>query len=273
MERDLLMGETSLAERLGRKPEERLLIINCDDAGSSHAANVAIHRSVVYGVATSATLMVPCPWAYAAARRLHGWPTGVHLTLTSEHRDYRWRALTGGASLRDADGFLHSTSRAALDRLDPEDARIECRAQIQVALSWGVDVTHLDAHMNVMQARDDLSEVYFALAAEFRLPVRMLPPHIANRGAGPGGWIGRVLGRKPARLDPGRFHFYEHTPPAPSGGLREDFARVVLRFADGTFTQPDWQHYPVIPQAIQSARFDCAQDIVHMNGVDRVAIP
>ena len=30
--------------------------------------------------------------------------------------------------------------------------------------------------MNVMQARDDLSEVYLDLALEFRLPVRMLPP-------------------------------------------------------------------------------------------------
>jgi predicted glycoside hydrolase/deacetylase ChbG (UPF0249 family) len=75
---------------------------------------------------------------------------GVHLTLTSEHLDYRWRALTSGASLQDAEGFLHKTWRAALDRLDPQDVRIECRAQIEAALSWGVDVTHLDAHMNVM---------------------------------------------------------------------------------------------------------------------------
>jgi chitin disaccharide deacetylase len=177
------MGETSLSERLGRRPDERLLIINCDDAGSSHAANIATYRSMVYGVATSATLMVPCPWARGAARMLNGWPMGVHLTLTSEYLDYRWRALTSGASLHDAEGFLHGTSRAALDRLDPQDVHMECRAQIEAALSWGVDVTHLDAHMNIMQARDDLSEIYFELAAEFQLPVRMLPPQIADRGS------------------------------------------------------------------------------------------
>jgi chitin disaccharide deacetylase len=42
-----------------------------------------------------------------------------------------------------------------------------------MALSWGVDVTHLDTHMNVLQARADLYEIYLDLAAEFRLPVRM----------------------------------------------------------------------------------------------------
>jgi predicted glycoside hydrolase/deacetylase ChbG (UPF0249 family) len=77
-----------LAKLLGRRPDERLLIINCDDAGSSHAANVATYRSMVYGVATSATLMVPCPWAREAARMLDGHPVGVHLTLTSEHRGH-----------------------------------------------------------------------------------------------------------------------------------------------------------------------------------------
>jgi hypothetical protein len=52
-----------LVERLGYRPDDRLLIVNCDDLGSSHSANVATYRSMVDGVATSATLMVPCPWA------------------------------------------------------------------------------------------------------------------------------------------------------------------------------------------------------------------
>jgi hypothetical protein len=54
-----------LVERLGYRPDDRLLIVNCDDLGSSHSANVATYRSMVDGVATSATLMVPCPWARA----------------------------------------------------------------------------------------------------------------------------------------------------------------------------------------------------------------
>jgi len=162
-----------LAERLGYGPQDRLLIINCDDLGSSHSANLATLRAMTEGVATSATLMLPCAWAREAARMFQGLAVGVHLTLTSEYRGYRWRGLTGGASLYDDEGFLPATTEAALQRVDAGEAQAECRAQIETALGWGVDVTHLDAHMYVMQSRSDLFEAYVDLAREFRLPVRM----------------------------------------------------------------------------------------------------
>jgi chitin disaccharide deacetylase len=168
----------SVAERLGYGPTGRLLIVNCDDLGSSHSANVATFRSMVYGVATSATLMVPCPWAREAARMFKRLSVGVHLTLTCEYRGYRWRGLTNGASLHDDEGFFPTTTEAALQQVDVAQARAECRAQIEAALSWGVDVTHLDTHMNVLQTRTDLYEIYLDLAEEFRLPVRMF-----SRGA------------------------------------------------------------------------------------------
>ncbi|MBR0683666.1 ChbG/HpnK family deacetylase [Roseomonas eburnea] len=167
------MAGSELAQRLGFDREARLLIVNCDDLGSSHAANLATHRALSQGIATDATLMVPCPWAPEAVRLCRGFPIGVHLTLTSEYEGYRWRGLTRGASLHDADGFLPRSAAEALGRLAAEDARAECLAQIETALSWGVDVTHLDAHMGVMQDRADLFAVYLDLAARFRLPVRM----------------------------------------------------------------------------------------------------
>src|ERR1700722_18822739 len=92
---------SNLAARLRSSPDSRLQIVNCDDLGSSHSANVAAFRSIVYGVATSATIMVPCPWAREAAYMLKDSPVGVHLTLTSEYRGHRWRGLTHGAALRD----------------------------------------------------------------------------------------------------------------------------------------------------------------------------
>jgi predicted glycoside hydrolase/deacetylase ChbG (UPF0249 family) len=110
------MVQPSLAERLGYGPEDRLLIVNCDDLGSSHSANVATFRSMVDGVATSATLMVPCPWAREAGRMCEGFAIGVHLTLTSEYRGYRWRSLTNGASLHDDEGFFPTTTEVALER-------------------------------------------------------------------------------------------------------------------------------------------------------------
>ncbi|MBX9702494.1 MAG: ChbG/HpnK family deacetylase [Acetobacteraceae bacterium] len=171
----------SLAERLGHGPGARLLIVNCDDLGVSRPANRAILRAMTQGLATSASLMVPCPWAEEAARMLRGLPVGVHLTLTSEYAAPRWRGLTAGASLHDAAGFLHARTVPALASVAAEEARAECRAQIEAALGWGVDVTHLDAHMNIMQARADLFEVMLDLATAFRLPVRMFPAAIADR--------------------------------------------------------------------------------------------
>ena len=38
---------TTLAERLGYRPDDRLLIINCDDLGVCHAANVAVYEALL----------------------------------------------------------------------------------------------------------------------------------------------------------------------------------------------------------------------------------
>lgn len=184
--RETGIAGSDLAERLGFDRAARLLIVNCDDLGYCHAANLATQRALARGIATDATLMVPCPWAPEAVQLCRGFPIGVHLTLTSEYEGYRWRGLTRGATLHDADGFLPRTSAVALARLDAEDARNECLAQIETALAWGVDVTHLDAHMGVMQDRADLFDVYLDLAARFRVPVRMAPAdHTARQGFAP----------------------------------------------------------------------------------------
>ena len=102
-----------------------------------------------------------------------GFPVGVHLTLTCEYGGYQWRGLTNRASLYDNEGFFPATAKVALQQVAEADARAECRAQVEAALSWGVDVTHLDTHMNIMQDRTDLYEVYLDLAEEFRLLIRM----------------------------------------------------------------------------------------------------
>jgi chitin disaccharide deacetylase len=170
---DALASE-SLAERLGGVADDRILIVNCDDLGSSHSANVAIEDCLRRGVATSATLMVPCPWAFEAAVRLKGAGIGVHLTLTAEYPRYRWRSLTGAKSLHDADGFLPRTAAEVFAKASLDDARAECRAQIDQALAWGVDVTHLDSHMGTVQTEPRFFGLYLELAAEYDLPLRMV---------------------------------------------------------------------------------------------------
>lgn len=168
------MNMPSLAERLGYNADDRLLIVNCDDFGSSRDANNATLECFERGIASSATLMVPCPWALDAVRRSTRYPVGVHLTLTSEYPSYRWRGLTSGASLLDGEGYLPRTAEEVHRAASLHEVREECRAQIAQALSWGLDVTHIDAHMGTAQTDPRFFAVYVDLAAEFDLPLRMV---------------------------------------------------------------------------------------------------
>ena len=163
----------SLVERLGYGADEKLLIVNCDDLGSSAAANRATQRALATGMATSATLMVPCPWALDGVAKATGGGIGVHLTLTCEYPGYRWRSLTGAASLHDTQGYMPATAQEVWAKADLEDVRAECRAQVDQAYAWGVDVTHLDAHMGTMQIDPRYFALFVDLAAHYDLPLRM----------------------------------------------------------------------------------------------------
>ncbi|HLI44984.1 MAG TPA: polysaccharide deacetylase family protein [Acidimicrobiales bacterium] len=167
------MTTGSLAERLGFAPDARVLIVNCDDLGSSHAANVGVYDSLREGVATSATLMVPCPWARGAAAEYRGEDVGVHLTLNSEWDLYRWGPITQAPSLLDGDGGFPRTVADVWEHADLDEVRRECRAQVERAIYWGFDVSHLDSHMGTLQLRPEFFDVYLDLADEFRLPLRL----------------------------------------------------------------------------------------------------
>jgi predicted glycoside hydrolase/deacetylase ChbG (UPF0249 family) len=164
---------TTLAEQLGYDHDARLLIINCDDLGSSHAANVGVYESLRSGLATSATLMVPCPWSRAAAAAYLGEDIGVHLTLNCEYDLYRWGPITHAPSLLDGDGGLPRTITDVWDHADLDEVRRECRAQIERAILWGFDVSHLDSHMGTLQLRPEFFDIYLELAVEYQLPLRL----------------------------------------------------------------------------------------------------
>jgi predicted glycoside hydrolase/deacetylase ChbG (UPF0249 family) len=173
----------TLAERLGYPPDAKLLIINCDDLGSSRSANVAVYDALRDGVATSATLMVPCPWARDAAAMYRGEDVGVNLTLTSEWDTYRWGPITHSPSLLDGDGGFPRTTVDVWDHADIDEVRKECRAQIERAIYWGFDVSHLDAHMGTLQLRPEFFDVYLEMAVEFGLPMRTVGARV-ERGIG-----------------------------------------------------------------------------------------
>jgi predicted glycoside hydrolase/deacetylase ChbG (UPF0249 family) len=168
---------------LGHPADAKLLIVNCDDLGSSHAANVGVYEALREGMATSASLMVPAPWAREAAARYRGEDVGVHLTINAEWDLYRWGPITHAPSLLDGDGGFPRTVEDSWDHADVDEVRRECRAQIERAIYWGFDVSHLDSHLGMMQLRPEFFDVYLDMAVEFRLPIR-LPSTITPDQAG-----------------------------------------------------------------------------------------
>ncbi len=167
------MGLT-LVEALGYRADETLVIVNCDDLGSSHAANVATADALDAGTATSATLMVPCRWSREAVDMCGGNDIGIHLTLNCETESERWGPLTRGPSLVDSEGMFPKTIEEVWTKADPREVLDECRSQIDRASEWGLDVTHLDSHVgHMIQRTPALFDVYTELASEYRLPVRL----------------------------------------------------------------------------------------------------
>ncbi|MFV0308308.1 MAG: ChbG/HpnK family deacetylase [Desertimonas sp.] len=178
------MAVVSLAERLGRAPDARLVILSCDDLGSCHAANVGVMTALHRGLATCASLMVPAPWARHAAEHIEaGDDIGVHLTLNAEHRHYRWGPITHAPSLLSGDGGFPRGIDDLWEHADPDEVHRELRAQIERAQAWGVDVTHLAPHLTAITLRPEFFDVYLDLAVDFRLPIR-LPSSITTEQAG-----------------------------------------------------------------------------------------
>jgi predicted glycoside hydrolase/deacetylase ChbG (UPF0249 family) len=163
----------TLAERLGHPADAKLLIVTCDDLGLTHASNVATYDALRHGLASSAALMVPGPWARDAAAGYRGEDIGVNLTLNAELDTYRWGPLTHAPSLLDGDGGFPRTVEDAWEHADLEEVRRECRAQVERAIVWGFDVSHLASHLGAMQLRPEFFDVYLELAVDFGLPLRL----------------------------------------------------------------------------------------------------
>ncbi len=166
-------GVTSLAEALGHAPDAKLLIITCDDLGVSYATNSAVYDSLRTGVATSAGLVVPGPWAREAAASYRGEDIGIHLTLNAEYDLYRWGPVTHAPSLLDGDGGFPRTVVDLWEHADIDEVRRECRAQIERAIYWGFDVSHISAHLGALELRPEFFDVALELAVDFRLPLRL----------------------------------------------------------------------------------------------------
>jgi len=213
----------TVLERLGHPPEAKLLIINCADLGLCHAATVGVYDALREGIGTSASLIVPAPWARESASRFRGDDIGVQLTLNAEHDRYRWGPITQAPSLLDGDGGFPRTVSDLWDHADLDEVRRECRAQVERAVLWGFDISHLAAHLDALVLRPEFFDIYLELALDFALPLRLLGAEAEPNV----GFPVRQLASEEGVL------FADHFATLPAVGLRNAFVELVSTLPPG----------------------------------------
>ena len=175
------MTQRRANQLLGFPKDARLLIVNTDDFGMCHAVNEAIFTVLRQGIATSATLMAPCPWALHAAQFLTAHPEisfGVHLTVISEWLNYRWGPLTPREkipTLVESLGYFYTFDQMPefLAKVNLSELETEFRAQIEWVLAQGLKPSHLDWHALRIDTRPEISDVMLKLAREYGLALRV----------------------------------------------------------------------------------------------------
>ncbi len=237
---------TSLVEALGFPPDASLLIVTCDELGVSYASNSGVYSALREGVAKDAGLVVPGPWAREAAARYRGEDVGVHLTLNAEYDLYRWGPITHCPSLLDGDGGFPRTVEDLWDHADTDEVRRECRAQVERAIYWGFDVSHLSCHLGALESRPEFFDVALELAVEFALPLR-LPDASAERQWG---FPFRALAAEEGVISPDylirvkRTRSTKHALDELFSDLKPGVTEIVLRPAADTAelraVAPDW---------------------------------
>jgi len=166
----------TLAARLGYPADSKLLIIHADDLAVAHSEDAASFDALDKGAATSASIMIPCPWLTEVADYAKAHPDadlGLHLTLTAEWKTDRWSPTESKdkvPSLLDPDGYLWPDAPPALQHLKADEVERELRAQVERAYAMGIHPTHLDSHMGMLFLRPDLFGAYVKVAREFKLP-------------------------------------------------------------------------------------------------------
>lgn len=169
-----------VASQTQQKPNPRL-IVRGDDMGFSHASNIACLDSYKNGIETSIEIMVVTPWFPEAARLLRenpGVDVGLHLTITSEWDNIKWRPLTSCPSLTDDNGYFFPMIQpnpnyphlaVTENKWKLEEIEQEFRAQIELALKNIPHLSHLSGHMGSTNFDKKVAKMTRQLAVEYNL--------------------------------------------------------------------------------------------------------
>ncbi len=168
------------AERLGYPAGKKVIMLHADDIGMCEEANIAAKESLLAGHIQSAAAMPPCPqfediiaWAIEHPEI----DMGLHLTLTSEWKTYRWPSVlpvTDVPGLIDSEGMLWRSVPEVVQNATPEEVAKEVRAQIEKSIALGHRPDHIDTHMGTLYGHPDFALAYLKIAMEYGIPANAI---------------------------------------------------------------------------------------------------
>lgn len=159
------------------------LIVRGDDMGFSHSGNQALIKAYQEGIETSIEVIVPAPWFPEAVKMLNenpGVDVGVHIALTSEWDNVKYRPVSACPSLTDEDGYFFQFIRPnknypkrslSENQWKIEDIEKEMRAQIELALKKIPRTSHISAHMGCYYITPEVTALAKRLAIEYKIDI------------------------------------------------------------------------------------------------------
>jgi len=182
---------------LSQQTNEIRLIIRSDDIGFCHTANEACMKVYTDGISKSVEILATAPWFMEAVKLLKTQPkydVGVHLCLTSEWENLKWRPLTAASTLTDADGYfpqfiwenkkLKNSAYLLQKHINIVEVEREFRAQIELVKKYLPWASHLSSHMGCTNANADVKALVDRLSAEYKLPIQMPQGIMSVKGFG-----------------------------------------------------------------------------------------
>ncbi len=168
------------AEKLGFPKDSKVIILHCDDAGMCEEANIAVKHYFETGDIRSAAVMIPCDFSMDMV----GWALtqdapdlGVHLTLTSEWKTWRWGTVADPAKvpgLIDQEGKMWRSVPEVVKHATAEEVETEVRAQIDRVIAAGYRPSHIDTHMGTLYGSPEFVEVFLKIAEEYQIPANAI---------------------------------------------------------------------------------------------------
>jgi predicted glycoside hydrolase/deacetylase ChbG (UPF0249 family) len=168
------------AEKLGFPKGKKILLLHCDDAGMCEEANIAVQSYILKGDVLSAAVMMPCPNAEEMVEWAKKHPTsdiGVHLTLTSEWKKYRWTTLTDPKKvpgLIDPEGKMWPEVMDVVTHASAKEVETEIHAQIDKMIKMGYKPSHIDTHMGTLYGSSEYAKVFFETAVKYNIPANAI---------------------------------------------------------------------------------------------------